>query len=96
MNKVLQSEILCNNPIVFDFLSFPDSKQFTKTLKGAIAKEKTPVHPQQFFTPTGTIHISNEEKYFKFGEKYETYASSYEVLTTKFHQLSKRLVEEMS
>jgi len=31
----------------------------------------------------------------KFGDKYETYASSYEVLTEKFHELSKRLSNEL-
>ncbi len=95
LNKVLHSSILRASPMVYDFLTFDNAKDFTKTLKTAFDKDPAPKNTREFVSLDGKFNVSKERKYFRFGEKYTSFTQSYEVLMTKMHNLNKKLSSEM-
>lgn len=94
LNKVVNTPELSACPLVLDFLQFKDPKGFGKSLKNSFDKEKQPKTIPQFSTLTGSLLYSNNPKIKKFTDKYEFYTNSQELLSQKFHALSKRLVSE--
>ena len=73
------SEELKSCSVLVDFLSFKDPKSFSKNIK-QLEKLKPPSSLEELGTFSGKHELSIDHEYFKFGNKIETYASSYEVL----------------
>ena len=89
INRVLQSEELKSSNVVLDFLTLHDEKHMHKTLRQQCERTTEPTKIEQYATLSGRHLLTTEPSSFLFAKKFDTYINSTEVLSQKFHSLSK-------
>jgi len=95
MNKLLIQKDLKACPTVLDFLSYEDSKAFSKQLKQSLDSAPKLRYIHEYPTVTGIHKITINKKTEMFCDQFEKYLSSHEVLFKKFHYLGRKLSSDL-
>ncbi|CAI2360426.1 unnamed protein product [Moneuplotes crassus] len=95
MNKLMIQKDLRACPAVLDFVSYEDSKAFTKQLKQSLESAPKLKFVSEFPTSTGIhkVHITKQVE--MLCNQFEKYVNSHECLFKKFHFLGRKLSSDL-
>lgn len=95
LNQCLRCEELRLFPVFLDFLEYPDVKAFSKQVKAAADKAVKATCTKEFYTPSGFHTINANKHIVNFANNLSVYLNVLETCCTKFHDLSRRLAEQL-
>ena len=95
VNKLMIQEDLKACPVVLDFLSYEDSKAFTKQLKQSHDSAPKLRYIHEYASASGYSKFNMSKKIEVFSDQYEKYLTSHEILFKKFHYLGRKLSSDL-
>lgn len=95
MNKLMIQKDLRACPAVLDFVSYEDSKAFTKQLKQSCDSVPKLRYVHEWPSVTGTHKVNMNKKAELLCNQFEKYVGCHEVLFKKFHFLGRKLSSDL-